>query len=91
MMKFLTRYWFEFDIEPDPPYPSWLRKGCGVTAYNYDDAVQLLNERIFTDLPMPDVRQVIEDVDISTLDTAHVLPNMDIPVGRGIWFPRGFR
>lgn len=32
---------------------------------------------------------MIEDVDVSTLDPEHVLPNTGVPAARGIWFPLG--
>jgi hypothetical protein len=31
---------------------------------------------------------VVPDVDIRTLDQAHVIPNMGPVVFRGVWFPR---
>lgn len=84
----LTRYWIEFDIQQDAFYPSWLSKGCGVTAYSYLDAVQILRDQVFKDKPVPAIRTIIENVDISTLDTSHVLPNMGMPVRRGVWYPK---
>jgi hypothetical protein len=35
--------------------------------------------------------EVIEDIDIATLDPKHVLPNMADPSQPGIWFPVGYR
>jgi hypothetical protein len=29
-------------------------------------------------------------VDVSALDSGHILPNIEPPNWRGIWFPRGF-
>lgn len=39
---------------------------------------------------MPPIADAIEDVDISTLDLGHVGPNMEVPVFRGVWFPKGY-
>src|SRR5688572_1906944 len=43
-MTLLHRYWFEF--EPSLT-PSFINMGCGVTAYDYDDAVSLLSHHVF--------------------------------------------
>ena len=83
----LKRFWIKF-------YPSPLSRvnlGCGVTAYDYSDALKLLGERIFAGSQTPKIAEVIEDVDISTLDQNHVIPNMEVPAARGIWFPKGYR
>jgi len=37
------------------------------------------------------VIQLIEDVDVSTLDQDHVARNMLDPNERGIWYPLGFQ
>ena len=79
----LRRFWFEFrgaDI------PLGYTMGCGVTAFDEDDAADLIRGRIGR---LPEVARVIADVDASTLDEGHVLPNMDAPVWRGVWFPMG--
>lgn len=89
----LHRYWFEFSISPGEigHYHSYagLDWGCGVTAYDYDDAFAILREAVFKDDPMPEVSRVVEDIDVSELDERHVLPNMGAPSDRGIWFPTG--
>jgi len=48
--------------------------------------VRLLTELLGT--PPPDAVKVTEDVDVSTLDAGHVLPNMYPPNERGVWFPK---
>lgn len=83
----LRRYWFRFEgIEPY----NLLRRGCGVTAYGYDDAIALLTERVFTEKKLPPIDECIEDVDISTLDEGHVIRHMEVPTRRGVWFPKGY-
>ena len=86
----LRRYWFEFNHASNPEHRAWVLMGCGVTANDYDDAVNLLKERVFRVDDAAPIKRVIEDVDVSTLDPGHVLPNMHPPNLRGIWFPRGF-
>lgn len=86
----LRRYWLQFEGQLDDGLPPGVLRGCGVTAWSYDDAINLIQERIFLGEAMPPVTSCIEDVDISTLDEGHVLPNMAIPIPRGIWFPRGY-
>jgi hypothetical protein len=63
--------------------------GCGVTAYDYDDAINLLREHVF-DGSEPDVLDFEENVDVSKLDHNHVVPNMGSVVVRGVWFPLGY-
>lgn len=74
----------------DEPHPIGVLIGCGVTAHNYEDAIMLLRQRVFTHDPLPTITRVVADVDISTLDADHVLPNMGIPSERGIWYPIGY-
>ena len=76
----LTRYWFELEGE------TISRLGYGVTAYGEADALELLAAAIGR--PLPRVRSVIVDIDVSTLDGGHVLPNVVAPPSeRGVWFP----
>ena len=82
----LHRYWFRFSGE----LSRGLALGCGVTAFDRDDARRVLTERVFRDTPLPDIVEEIEDIDISTLDDRHVRPNMTVPLTRGVWFPLGF-
>ena len=91
-MKRLRRFWFEFEIPDDEAGQQYeeFRLGCGVTAYSYGDALRILSEGPFRTRPLPNVRKVLEDVDVSTLDPGHVLPNMGVPTWRGVWFPRGY-
>ena len=85
-MNSLRRYWFTF---PKSPEPTPLTLGCGVTAYDDDDAMDILREYVFNGV-QPSVAEVIVDVDVSTLDKSHVLPNMGATVVRGVWFPLGY-
>jgi hypothetical protein len=80
----LRRFWFTFDpfAELTP-----LRLGCGVTAFTYDDALSLLKAEIFGVAANPPIATCIEDIDVSTLDAGHVIPNMGDVTVRGIWFP----
>ena len=92
----LKRYWVEFDVPPPrrpPPGVIWLdgpdawaTRQCGVTAFTLDDALWLVQELVFKGAPIPPIRSVIEDVDVSALDR-HVRPNILAPIWRGVWFP----
>jgi hypothetical protein len=84
----LRRYWFRFRLAADAAPAPGVRLGCGVTAYNYEDALHLLLQVVFTNDVLPPIQEVIEDVDVSTLDANHVLPNMGVPIWRGVWFPQ---
>jgi hypothetical protein len=85
-MGLLKRYWFDF-VNLNQPTP--LNLGCGVTAYDFEDAMRLLRERVFHSAIVPPIGNCIEDVDVSTLDQNHVLPNIGPIDIRGIWFPQG--
>ena len=81
----LHRYWITLD-------PSDLRarhyaSGLGVTAYTLADATRLLRSMVFGGAPVPSFLRVVEDIDVSTLDARHVLPNVGDSVRRGVWFP----
>jgi hypothetical protein len=84
----MRRFWLEFGAVAGLPFG--LARGCGVTAYSYDDARELLCTRVFTDAAMPEPIRIVDDVDVSTLDQDHVIPNMGNPAVRGVWFPLGY-
>lgn len=88
----LIKFWFEFEISDaelrNHRHYGGLTLGCGVTAYNYDDALIVLQQGLFRDEPIPTIKRVVENVDVSTLDANHVLPNIGVPIWRGIWYPR---
>ena len=72
--QLLTRYWF---LVPGIA-------GFGVTAYSLADALFLLEAEGV--LVQRDT-EVVEDVDVSTLDAGHVLPNSGPSCFRGVWYP----
>lgn len=87
----LIRYWFEFEYEHYSELPMGLALGCGITALTYEDAIALLKEKIFLDKPITAFKKLIENVDVSTLEANHVLPNLGAPTtARGIWYPAGY-
>ena len=85
----LHRYWFSLG---NPPKYSSLGFGCGITAFNHQDAVEILNSKVFAKLEgqAPTIDSVIEDVDVNGLDQGHVIPNMGMVLVRGVWFPLGY-
>ena len=88
----LKRFWFEFNF-PNPNIPNWVMLGCGVTAWNYDDALNIIKEKVSIDHSVPSIKKFIEDVDVTTLEKDHVLPNLSAlstPNIRGVWYPIGF-
>jgi hypothetical protein len=74
----LRRFWF--------PLPRYF--GIGVTAASLVEA-RALAERARREywLDAPPLAEVIEDIDVSTLDAGHVIPNMRPPLWPGIWYP----
>lgn len=88
MEKGLMRFWFEFETNFN--FPPGIVIGCGVTAFSYDDAIKLMDEKIFYNSKRPPFKKIIENVNIYELDQGHVVPNMKPIVNYGIWFPLGF-
>lgn len=86
----LRRYWITFDFTSEDRPPPGTLIGCGVTAADLDDALGIVRNRVFQRAELPRVTEVREDVDVSTLDAGHVLPNMGVPSTRGVWFPLGY-
>jgi hypothetical protein len=82
----LTRYWLKFKGSL-PDLPPGLVLGCGVTAFDYADAISIVQQKVFKGKELPEIKTKIENIDISTLDKGHVLPNMKDPTLRGVWFP----
>ena len=65
--------------------------GIGVTAPSVA-AARAIADEVRQEL-WPDVaalEDVVEDVDLRTLDAGHVLPNMRPPVWPGVWYPMGW-
>ncbi len=86
----MKRFWFEFENIGYENLPAGVVIGCGITSNNYDDAIQILSEKVFKNYPIPKIVKLVEDIDISTLDTGHVKSNMSSPNLRGVWFPLGY-
>ena len=69
----------------------WFRTGdtlgYGVTAASQNEAEHLLQTLGY---PRKDERviEIVENIDLQTLDQNHVLPNAGPSVVRGVWFPR---
>lgn len=79
----LRRFWFEFE----KALGNTNFKSIGVTAWTFGDAFVIIKERFDAGEALPNALKIIEDVDITTLDQNHVIPNMGAPTVRGIWFP----
>lgn len=80
-MKHLTRYWIELENQE----LFWHR--FGVTAYTIEDAIDLIMSKALNTEERPEIKTVIENVDIRDLEQNHVAPNIGIPVIRGVWYP----
>lgn len=86
----LTRYWIEFKSDKPSELPYGLGYGCDVTAFDFQDAIKIIRDKIFKGNITPEIKTKTENVDITTLDQGHIIPNMHPPDMRGIWFPIGF-
>ena len=60
-----------------------------MTAFTEEDARSLLAFVAFDGM-LPEVSEVQVDVNVRELDQGHVIPNMNPPNWRGVWFPKGF-
>ena len=83
MNKLLTTYWFEFE--------GWgIGSYAGVTAYSLDDAKYLLKKHFFKDFlkqELPQIKNIIENVQVKDLDQIHIVPNLGPISERGVWCP----
>lgn len=86
-MTRLRKFWFRFEKHPRP---TAINLGCGVTAYDYNDAIVVLRERVFGPNGPPEILELIEDIEVEALEKNHVLPNLGNFETRGVWFPRGY-
>lgn len=84
----MRRFWIEFPVDDSTPLA--LVRGVGVTAENEDEALALVRRDVLRGEPLPLPSRIVPDVDVSTLDEHHVLPNVGVVIWRGIWFPSGF-
>jgi hypothetical protein len=64
-----------------------LLHGCGVTGVDEEDCWRRVRG-VFGDRPMPECRDVVLDIDVSTLDPVRVLPGVGNPAVLGVWFPK---
>jgi hypothetical protein len=60
--------------------------GCGVTGLDADDCLKRMRDGLFSDRPMPAIRDVVFDIDVSTLDPM-VAEHLGNPATLGVWFP----
>jgi hypothetical protein len=87
----LTRYWITFKGRGDYPfYGGVFGFGVGVTAYDLDDAKQLLQSGVFDERALPEIARIISGVSYDQLQQNHVARHMGVMVIRGVWFPKGF-
>jgi hypothetical protein len=90
MANSLKRYWFEFDFGDDELSRYGylpISRGCGITAYDYDDALHIMRYFLIQDKEMLRLGRVIENIDISTIEDMNIIPNLGVPVWRGVWYP----
>jgi hypothetical protein len=74
----LRRFWF--------PLPSHF--GIGVTAPSEVEARALATATLAEYFPTGmALGSVVADVDVRTLDAAHVLPNIGVSAQLGVWYP----
>ena len=85
----MKRFWMNFSATNKELLPV-ISLGCGVTARNKEEALAIVQEKIFNGKKMPTPSEVIENIDISSLDEKHIRPNMGSIFLPGIWFPLGF-
>ncbi|MDQ6785653.1 MAG: hypothetical protein M3033_02380 [Acidobacteriota bacterium] len=90
MANCLKRYWFKFDF----PKPRLSHYGyippcgcCGITAFDYDDALKIMHRFLLRENEIPIFNQVVENVDVSAILDKDVHFNLGVSVWRGVWYP----
>jgi hypothetical protein len=86
----MRRFWFELDLRIDRPHPPGTLLGCGITAFDLNDAMGILQNTVFNGFEAPKIMNVKEDIDIRSLDQGKIIPNMGVVTHRGVWFPLGY-
>ena len=76
----LRRYWIKFAT----PAPVGFTLGCGVTAFSETGARELALKACDGE---PVITSIVADIDISTLDAKHIIPNTGDCTRPGVWFP----
>jgi len=51
----LTRYWFKFKFDEFVEIPTGVGLGCGVTAYQVSDALEIIKEKVFKGNDLPEI------------------------------------
>lgn len=74
----LRRFWFRLSAG----------LGIGVTAATEVEAKAMAEAERRLSFPNATITSVILDVDVSTLDPRHILPNIGPSVRYGVWYPR---
>ena len=99
MTAILRRYWFEFDLPPDPPRPAdgmtvddrpivYMRHGIGVTGFDERDCLELIREQVAHGDELPPVKRVTPDVDVREIPQwFHTHAQIGVPAWRGVWAP----
>lgn len=80
-------YWFEFESSGGKELPTGTWLGCGVTAHDKKDAIELLKEKVFKSWADVPVLHVKENISLDDLEQNHVAPNIGNMMIRGIWYP----
>jgi hypothetical protein len=95
----LRRYWFDFDLPAREVRPDgrvtldhrpveYLRNGIGVTGYDEEDCLRLIEEQVMRGEPVPPVRSVVADVDVRAIpEFFQKHAQIGVPVWRGVWAP----
>ena len=61
--------------------------GLGVTAWTQDDAIWILRQVVLGSDPLPPISEVIEDIDVRSIEFPSWLSGASAPNWRGIWYP----
>jgi hypothetical protein len=88
-LEILHRYWFEF-ARPELSDQGihlicWPPTECGVTAYSYEDALDLMQHFVFVEKNIPTIEVVIKDVNVEVLLERNKYIRC-CSVWRGVWF-----
>jgi hypothetical protein len=83
----LKNYWIEFENPKENDPSQIIVIACGLNAFNTEDALLILTEKMFADHPMPYITKIIENPDMETIIRDIPFTGLQLPRERGIWFP----
>ncbi len=91
MAAALKKYWIRVETSAHDTN-SWISAlGYGITAFSREDAIDMLRTEAFEGQPMPEVVEVVEDVDEEEIQKRYGMAKLEAFLWPGIWYPTWYK